>query len=60
MQIIKRINESRGAGRVSDYKPWLYVNEVPSKGRFQRVYSHLTDRIHHLYYRILSSQFFPS
>jgi len=47
-QIIKRIKEGRGTGRVSNYKPWLYVNEVPSEGRSQRVYSHLTGRIHHV------------
>ena len=47
-QIIKRIKEGRGSGRLSSYKPWLYVNEVPSKGRSQRVYSHLTGRIHHV------------
>lgn len=32
-QINKRINEGRGAGRLSDYKPWLYISEVPSEGR---------------------------
>ncbi|GAA6171262.1 TnsA endonuclease N-terminal domain-containing protein [Colwellia sp. KU-HH00111] len=47
-QIIKRIKDGRGTGRVSNYKPWLYVNEVPSEGRSQRVYSHLTGRIHHV------------
>lgn len=47
-QITKRIKEGRGTGRVSNYKPWLYVNEVPSEGRSQRVYSHLTGRIHHV------------
>ena len=47
-QINKRINEGRGAGRLSDYKPCLYISEVPSEGRSQRVYSHLTGRIHHV------------
>ena len=47
-KIIKRIKDGRGAGRLSNYKPWLYVNEVPSDGRSQRVYSHLTGRIHHV------------
>lgn len=47
-QINKRIKEGRGAGRLSNYKPWLYVNEVPSEGRSQRVFSHLTGRIHHV------------
>ncbi|MFM2621803.1 TnsA endonuclease N-terminal domain-containing protein [Vibrio owensii] len=47
-QIIRRIKEGRGSGKLSNYKPWLYVNEVPSEGRSQRVYSHLTGRIHHV------------
>ena len=47
-QIIKRIKEGRGVGKLSNYKPWLYVDEVPSKGRSQRVYSHLTGRVHHV------------
>jgi len=47
-QIISRIKEGRGSGKLSNYKPWLYVNEVPSEGRSQRVYSHLTGRIHHV------------
>ena len=47
-QIIRRIKEGRGSGKLSNYKPWLYVNEVPSEGRSQRVYSHLTSRIHHV------------
>lgn len=44
-QINKRIKEGRGAGQLSNYKPWLYVNEVPSEGRSQRVFSHLTGRV---------------
>lgn len=47
-KITKRIKDGRGVGRLSNYKPWLYVNEVPSEGRSQRVYSHLTGRIHHV------------
>ncbi|TMX09886.1 heteromeric transposase endonuclease subunit TnsA [Aeromonas salmonicida subsp. achromogenes] len=47
-QITKRIKEGRGAGRLSHYRPWLYVNEVPSEGRSQRFFSHLTGRIHHV------------
>lgn len=47
-KIDKRIKEGRGAGQLSKYNPWLYVDEVPSSGRSQRVYSHLTGRIHHV------------
>jgi len=46
-KIAKRIDEGRGNGSGSDYKPWLYVNDVPSSGRSHRMYSRLTGRIHH-------------
>jgi hypothetical protein len=48
LQITKRLNEGRGSGAGSSYTPWHYVHEVPSAGRSQRVYSHLTKRVHHL------------
>lgn len=35
-------------GNGKDYKPWLYVQDVPSQGRSHRVYSHKTERVHHL------------
>lgn len=47
-EINKRIKEGRGLGSKSDYKPWIYVHEVPSAGRAQRAYSHLTNRVHHV------------
>lgn len=47
-QIARRIKEGRGQGVGKKYRPWLYVQEVPSEGRSHRIYSHKTDRIHHL------------
>lgn len=47
-QIARKIKEGRGKGFGKDYKPWLYVQDVPSQGRSHRVYSHKTERVHHL------------
>ncbi len=47
-QIARKIKEGRGMGYGKDYKPWLYVQDVPSQGRSHRVYSHKTERVHHL------------
>lgn len=42
------IKEGRGAGRGHDYKPWLTVRDVPSRGLSHRVFGHRSQRIHHL------------
>jgi len=42
-----RINDGRGFGHGSEYKPWLRVHDVPSKGRSTRVKGWTTGRIHH-------------
>ena len=42
------IKEGRGQGIGQEYKPWLTVRDVASKGRSHRVYGHLTQRTHHL------------
>ncbi|MDU7808318.1 MAG: heteromeric transposase endonuclease subunit TnsA, partial [Serratia marcescens] len=47
-QIARRIKDGRGQGLGKEYRPWLYVQDVPSDGRSHRVYSHKTGRIHHL------------
>lgn len=47
-QIARKIKEGRGKGFGKDYKPWFYVQDVPSEGRSHRVYSHKTQRVHHL------------
>ncbi len=48
VQIARRIKDGRGQGHGKNYSPWLTVQEVPSLGRSHRVYSHKTERVHHL------------
>ena len=48
-QIQKRIRQGYGEGQGQVYKPWLGVQDVPSKGRSHRIYSHHTKRVHHLF-----------
>jgi hypothetical protein len=42
------LHEGRGAGEMEGYKPWLTINDLPSLGVSSRVYSHKTNRMHHL------------
>lgn len=44
----KWIKEGRGSGENADYKPWLTVRDLPSKGRVHRIFGHKSQRIHHL------------
>ncbi len=46
--INKRIKQGRGQGRGAKYKPWLYIHDVPSKGRAWRTKGWKTERPHHL------------
>ncbi|MEQ3652741.1 MAG: TnsA endonuclease N-terminal domain-containing protein, partial [Glaciecola sp.] len=48
-KIAKRIKEGRGTGSLKSYQPWIYVHELASRGRSQKLYSHLTSRIHHVF-----------
>lgn len=47
--IEKRLKEGRGQGRGADYKPWLYVQDVPSLGLSTRNKGWTTGRVHHLF-----------
>lgn len=47
-QISKRIKDGRGQGMGKDYQPWLTIQDVPSRGVSHRIYSHKTQRVHHL------------
>ena len=47
-QIHKRIKSGRGQGMGKDYQPWLTIQDVPSRGVSHRIYSHKTQRVHHL------------
>jgi len=45
---IRYLKEGRGQGEFSSYKPWIKVQDFPSKGMVSRVYGNKTKRIHHL------------
>ncbi|SEA63539.1 TnsA endonuclease N-terminal domain-containing protein [Rubrimonas cliftonensis] len=47
-KIARLLNEGRGKGRGADYKPWLTVQDVPSRGRSHRFAGRTTARVHHL------------
>jgi hypothetical protein len=47
-KINKRIEEGRGTGRLSEYNPWLHIQDVPSKGLVTRIKGWKTTRVHHL------------
>lgn len=46
-RIARFIKEGRGNGEGQQYKPWLYIQDVPSQGRSSRPHSHKTKREHH-------------
>lgn len=39
---------AEGSGKLTDYKPWLTIQNVPSSGRVHRIKGWTTHRIHHL------------
>ena len=48
-QKIERFHkEGRGKGRGAEYKPWLTIHDVPSRGRSHRLQGIKTGRVHHL------------
>lgn len=47
-EIERRIKEGRGQGIVENYKPWLTIQDVPSKGRCSRIKGIKTNRQHEL------------
>lgn len=44
----KYIEDERGIGHLSKYKPWLNVRSFPSRGRVTRIRGTKTNRTHHL------------
>jgi hypothetical protein len=48
INIEKRIKEGRGKGIAGDYKPWLTIQDVASKGRASRIKGIKTGRKHEL------------
>lgn len=47
-KIARYYAEGRGDGELTDYKPWLTIQNVPSSGRVHRIKGWTTQRIHHL------------
>ena len=45
---LKLWKEGRGQGEGSDYKPWLYIHDVASKGLVTRIQGWKHQREHHL------------
>ncbi|EST51582.1 Tn7 transposition protein A [Brevibacillus panacihumi W25] len=45
--IERRIREGRGKGNFADYKPWLTIHDVPSKGVVTRIFGWKSGRLHH-------------
>lgn len=44
----KYLAEGRGQGELIEYKPWVQIQDFPSKGIVSRVKGRTTGRIHHL------------
>ncbi|MCM3181165.1 TnsA endonuclease N-terminal domain-containing protein [Cytobacillus horneckiae] len=47
-KIARYLKDGRGLGELSSYKPWLTIQDVPSKGRVHRVMGWKTEREHQL------------
>lgn len=53
-----KIKEGRGQGRLGDYKPWIYIQDVASKGISPRIKGWKTGREHHLLSQLELKYFF--
>lgn len=56
--IAARLKEGRGQGAGTNYRPWLTVYDVPSRGTSERIHGHTTNRVHHLLSRLEVATFF--
>lgn len=54
----RRIREGRGQGVLAEYKPWITIHDLASKGVVSRVMGRKTGRIHHLLSRNETAYFF--
>jgi len=52
------LNENRGMGELASYKPWLCIQDFPSKGRVSRIKGWKTNRIHHFFSDIQTRCFY--
>ncbi|SEO90508.1 TnsA endonuclease C terminal [Amphibacillus marinus] len=57
-KIDKYYRDGRGAGELSNYKPWLTVHDVPSKGNSTRIKGWKTGRIHQFFSNIERNYFY--
>jgi hypothetical protein len=48
-KIQRWIADGRGQGRLGEYRPWLTISDVPSKGRRERCKGIKANRTHHLF-----------
>lgn len=53
-----KIKEGRGQGRLADYKPWINIQDVPSKGISPRIKGWKTGREHHFLSQLELKYFF--
>ncbi len=53
-----RLKDGRGQGRGVNYKPWLRIQDVPSRGLASRVRCWKTDREHHLMSNLETGYFY--
>lgn len=56
-KIERFIKEGRGTGEGQSYKPWLTIQDVPSKGLASRVFGRKSGREHHLLSKVEKSYF---
>jgi hypothetical protein len=54
----RRLAEGRGQGRGADYKPWIQIHDLASRGQANRVKSPLHGRTCHLHSQLESDWFF--
>ena len=54
----KLMEEGRGQGVLQDYKPWITIHDLASKGVVSRVWGQKTGRIHHFLSRNETAFFF--
>jgi hypothetical protein len=54
----RRLKEGRGQGKGAEYKPWLQIQDVPSRGLVSRIKGWKTGREHHLMSNLESNFFY--
>ena len=52
------LKENRGTGELAGYKPWLCIQDFPSKGRASRIKGWKTNRIHHFFSDLQTRYFY--